>query len=139
MYSHYAKDHTGVCLQFLVTNNEFYDALFPIHYANEFPQLKFTELDDDLTPLLKAELLWKSIHWAYEKEWRIIKVEGERMYKFPEEILTGIILGIQASEEGRKDVIAALRARKTPTQLFEARKQQGRFGVDVVCGELIGR
>lgn len=97
MYSHYADGHKGLCLEFKVIDNSFYDVLFPVQYPDNYPAVRFFK--HDLQVMMDSQLLTKQPEWRYEKEWRIIKVDNPNNYqKFPLEILTGIIFGLRTSD-----------------------------------------
>src|SRR5205085_3407282 len=63
MWSHYADNHHGICLQFSCRNSVFLNAL-KVEYSEAYPLLDLTE-DDDLLPLLA-----KAVAWSYEDEYR---------------------------------------------------------------------
>lgn len=67
MWSHYAQNHTGICIGFDTGESPFSSAK-QITYSEERPKADF-ESDD----LIEHVLLTKSQHWKYEKEWRILK------------------------------------------------------------------
>lgn len=122
MWSHYSDCHTGICLKFKFDfsqefnegsflfhekdfNNYFIGVspkigvCFPVNYSENMPSpinyLKFN-IDD-----IKQFMLTKSIHWAYEKEWRIVttdknlKVDNPR---FEDGQLQAIIFGLKCSQ-----------------------------------------
>lgn len=66
MWSHYARNHRGICLEFAVPNTKFQLA-FQVHYQNRYPKLLLHDSDSRLRMLLV-----KSSDWAYEQEFRLI-------------------------------------------------------------------
>jgi hypothetical protein len=72
MWSHYGRNHSGVCLGF---NSEYlpFSRSKPVIYNESRPQVSIEPSGVDDIELIKATLLTKSPHWAYEKEWRCIK------------------------------------------------------------------
>ncbi len=104
MWAHYADSHQGFVLEYnlknynspcsscsLKCNNEHYELLFPVIYSNErfnakdfiaaywaqkqlcnLPSNIFIPKDDELA--IYKILLYKSLDWEYEKEWRIISL-----------------------------------------------------------------
>ena len=81
-------------------------------------------------------LLRKSEHWIYESEWRIIvnpdnDNSGNRDYKFPEELLTGVILGCQMTEDKKKIIRDFLKNRKSYVQLYEAKKKENEIALRI--------
>jgi Protein of unknown function (DUF2971) len=77
MWSHYARSHRGVCLEFGV-KNELFCGAFPVDYLDAFPEMDLTDNTEDAA--LQA-LLSKSREWAYENEYRLITAAPG--YSFP--------------------------------------------------------
>jgi hypothetical protein len=66
MWSHYARDHKGICLEFSVGNNKFSLAT-QVQYQNDYP--KFLLHDATSHNIM---LIVKSDDWKDEKEFRLI-------------------------------------------------------------------
>jgi len=130
MWSHYSSGHSGFCLEF-DRNNEFFGRSQPMGYQEEFPNVNFfTSSQWEKT---KAMLLTKAKRWDYEREWRIIDHnEGPGIKHFPAEFLSGVILGCQISPENKENMFGWCRKREQPPTLYEARKKQKEFGLDIV-------
>jgi hypothetical protein len=116
-WSHYADRHKGICLGFDLGNG---GKFAPVKYVADrfrFP----TKLDEDFMWKL---LSTKSLHWSYEKEWRVFlktdtptfdKSTGRALYfaDFGSElILREVILG-ERNTDTAKDVRQALRGYST--------------------------
>lgn len=130
MWSHYADGHRGVCLEFDASapQSVFASAL-PIKYQQQYPILnRFTSSEEER---LDATLLTKSEHWVYEKEWRIIERRGSGWYKFPEHLLSGVILGSLIQPNDKIQVINWLSKRKAPIKLYEASIKEYEFGLEI--------
>lgn len=69
MWSHYAANHTGICIGFDTEHSPFNCAV-NVSYSTERPKAEFNSAPEEL---IDRVLLRKSQHWQYEKEWRIIK------------------------------------------------------------------
>lgn len=142
MWSHYANGHKGICFQFnkKILEDKFYCK--KVDYKDEY--LLFSEFNEAFprnnVELIKLLLLRKSCHWKYEKEWRIIEKiqlkEDEpvkRDFKFPEEMLTGIIFGCEANKETDKNYIYDLiKNRAHHVKIYEAKKKENSFGLDII-------
>ena len=90
MWSHYANNHTGVCLKFEPSKDENLEkSIFPVSYTDELIEAK--ERSD-----FQKCLLSKLTTWSIEKEWRIIS-DKER-FKFKQEALVEIILGLKVPD-----------------------------------------
>lgn len=69
MWSHYANNHSGICIGFNTEITPFNTAA-AITYSDERPKAEF---NSNPNRLIERVLLTKSQHWQYEKEWRAIK------------------------------------------------------------------
>lgn len=69
MWTHYASQHTGVCIGF-DTGQHIFQTAWKVNYQQELPTIYRPTDDPDL--MLQKSLLTKSLHWKYECEWRII-------------------------------------------------------------------
>lgn len=123
MWAHYAAAHTGVCLGFRVA-----PAMFE-KIAIEYTEIKYTDgfpVRDGYMPriksiatvavteitqlmmwnLIKETVSYKSIGWAYEKEWRLMRRFGEeKLLKVGE--LTDIIFGWKCKPSVSEQTILA--------------------------------
>lgn len=113
MWSHYANGHRGIALQF--DKNGFMKwagYCHAVNYQKKYPTLKdwlSCTTTNNYDELARNFLLRKSADWRYEKEFRAIQDPnlrdnanaGSRIYHFPKELLTGVILGAQISDHDR--------------------------------------
>lgn len=101
MWSHYGKDHTGICLVF--DTSESYHLSFLTHKAeynddNNRPKINITAKFDDDT--FNKTLLVKSKDWKYEEEWRLtIPDMARNTIKIPPTAITGVIFGAKATKK----------------------------------------
>lgn len=96
MWAHYANNYSGLCVEYdlslLQLDDHLFDYLFPVIYsdqrrqishliklsAKELRMFKAKQLlreDPDNVSMMNDVISWyltKSIHWEYEKEWRIV-------------------------------------------------------------------
>ena len=131
LWSHYAEGHSGLCLQFLRTNNTpFFGQALQVDYQQDYPDVDL--LTKDSNKMINAFLLTKAIDWKYEAEWRIIdhdKGPGDRV--FPEHLLVGVILGARMKPEDQKEVMTWLNRRNKPVQVFRASVGSGAFSLKI--------
>jgi hypothetical protein len=117
MWAHYAKDHSGLLIEFDESNtffNRTSDTGVPlfkiqdVEYSDTRPNATLADLD------INTPLLTKSIHWAYEKEVRIImglhnadKTIDNNIYlfKIPASCLKSVTLGCKASQKLRDNTL----------------------------------
>jgi hypothetical protein len=77
MWSHYARSHQGVCLEFSVGNPLFCGVL-PVEYLDHYPDFDLSDSDEDAS---LRPLLTKSSDWRYENEFRLVAAAPG--YTFP--------------------------------------------------------
>ncbi len=77
----------------------------------------------------------KSDNWDYESEWRIIvDVENHnnnRYFEFPENMLTGVILGCRMPEDNKKTIIDYITKRKSETKIYQAKVNDNKYELDI--------
>lgn len=75
MWSHYARNHTGFCIEYNLSDWQANDNLRPVQYSSSAPIFGKSYLDNNTLPLGSAvveAVLHKAAEWSYEKEWRIV-------------------------------------------------------------------
>jgi hypothetical protein len=138
MWSHYARSHTGVCLEFSV-RNELFCAALPIEYRDIYPEFDLATDDEDENLL---PLLTKSIDWKYEDEFRVLAAETP--YEFPhvpmtkggflplpKEALLSVIVGASMSEADREKLKVLVKAAGGRVGLKEAALIPDRYAVQI--------
>lgn len=95
MWSHYAKNHSGICLGFERNNNNLLGSIKTkkVRYLKHRPRVSLLETMHEKYGKMDEMLFRKSKHWVHEKEWRNCKAVGNKTYQYPGE-LKEIILGI---------------------------------------------
>lgn len=75
MWSHYAKKHTGFCVEYDFHNSKLAQHLHPVQYAQDRKFIPGSFADHDNVTANQAvyeAALYKSEEWSYEKEWRCV-------------------------------------------------------------------
>lgn len=67
MWSHYARNHKGICLEFAVRKNEAFHYALKVRYQKKYPTFHLNDPGFEINMLLV-----KSDDWRYEKEFRLI-------------------------------------------------------------------
>jgi hypothetical protein len=98
MWSHYANQHTGICVEFcgssMLSSEKFLKLVHPVRYVEKLfdlvqaflPLIPEIDLDGlsvptesggnhDCWPILAA--CYKSKEWQYEKEWRLVSTDAD--------------------------------------------------------------
>jgi len=135
MWAHYAKQHTGFCLEF-DTDTDFFRPItraIKVEYDTILPELNLKQLPNYQNRELVMKFLTKADDWEYEQEWRIVETKKDPgIQNFPEDALSGVILGCRITQENKEDLFRWCRKRKHLPTLYEAREKQKEFGLDIV-------
>ncbi|MBW7913691.1 MAG: DUF2971 domain-containing protein [Taibaiella sp.] len=78
MWSHYANQHKGICIEYDFRRFELRSPLFPVLYSDKRHVFKL-ENDDfkntvKINQVLYHVMLTKALNWKYEEEWRLLYV-----------------------------------------------------------------
>lgn len=108
MWAHYAKNHTGFCIEYDITNLDFADfknELYPLFYKNK-PIITFKKAEDirNLSFFL-ISMLTKFKHWNYEKEWRFIKLCSKENYFNMPCKPSAVYLGTKISDDNWQKIV----------------------------------
>jgi len=115
MWSHYATFHKGICLEF-DTDGPDRNVFVKVIYSNDYPGLDF-EYFPDIYKLFTTQLVTKSTHWSYEREWRCIRTANGLFPYFGR--LSGVIFGARISEQHKEKIKAILKGENI--NFFQAR------------------
>ena len=78
MWSHYANNHKGICVEYNLMdfNRLLRFTPIPVIYSKEksvLRRLRYRYVDYDITSFYIKSLVYKEESWKYENEWRIIR------------------------------------------------------------------
>jgi hypothetical protein len=139
MWSHYAKNHTGICLQFRCDNAVLSGALNVI-YCETYPLL---DLADSNAETVLMPLLAKAKVWTYEDEYRLIAQEKSapltsdslitqnNLLKLPNGALTSIIVGCMAPRSDREAIVEIVKGSDHRIDLQETRRMPNHYSLTV--------
>lgn len=135
MWSHYANEHRGFCLEYDLqtwTDPKLLHLLHPVHYSNKrYDATRSIDSSDgvnQLSPLAAA--CNKGIEWAYECEWRFV-IPGGALNDNPQVRLPGlsrIILGARATPQFRELIQSIPRIKDVP--IVQARLSKTDFAIE---------
>ncbi len=142
LWSHYAASHTGFCVGFnkeklndyrISALNKFdflYDC-FKVEYSKEYPTLDAKKLDDDQNYVLKP-LIIKSDKWVYEKEFRLILINGtNKAMTLGKDIFENIVLGAKISQTHRTEIIEIAQNNFPKINIFQANICEDRYDIEL--------
>jgi len=135
MWSHYAKNHTGFCIEYDIGSLK-YDSLqrqlYPIIYTDIlFDTTKYHNVDlkdkNNLYMMLSA--LYKSKEWQYEKEWRLIIHGGVNIENHPMPKPKAIYLGSQINNDNKEELIKI--AKYKNISIFQMELDSSKFKLNI--------
>lgn len=127
MWSHYGVSHSGFVLAFDAKHSYFHEEKGP---EDEFRHLRRVVYRDVRPSATLVELngvdmfLVKSIHWSYEREWRIIRPLSDadivhssnpfnvHLFRYPPSSLQAVIIGARASDKTIQSIASTIRTNK---------------------------
>lgn len=132
MWSHYAKSHTGFCIEYDIPaySDEWKDLfhnLFPVVYTNK--RIDLTQLclnwskdgtlsEKSLWDFYKFGLLSKSMDWKYQNEWRLISLDNmlseNNDYNCSFFKINKVYLGNKMPNDERLNIIKICKERNIP-------------------------
>ena len=131
MWSHYAQDHRGYCLEFEATNyTPVFGASQEVQYGADFPVVDFFNTPKEKQ--VDLVFLTKFNGWSYEKEWRILDHEsGPGIHEYPPELLQGIIFGLRMPEADRATIRGWVKKRGHGVKFYEVEQDNRQFKIVV--------
>jgi Protein of unknown function (DUF2971) len=136
MWTHYANNHEGICLQFeLARDVKTFAQALPVDYSEDYPKLNWVRMNRDKTAntdMILKVLLRKFKRWAYEEEHRIIIAESAGQHlPFLPSALTALIIGSRARDrnvEQLKELLTERSAmRLPPPKIYRASKHPSKY------------
>lgn len=128
MWSHYADEHKGMCIEFAVPVNE---KLFKVDYSTNVPRCTLHDIfvENDSEGVI-ALFTTKHENWQYEGEYRVMWGNGgDDLYDIPGPI-TSIIFGLLTPPSD----IALVRKVATglgDIRFLKCKRGEGKFGVKI--------
>lgn len=125
MWSHYAKDHTGFCIEYdigsIPLESRHRRLLYPIQYrldlfdatdhiSRSFASLPFNNIYGIQAYIRKHE------QWSYEKEWRLLFSHGviKSEQNIPFVRASHVYLGCKMTPENRNEIVKICKAKAIP-------------------------
>ena len=112
MWSHYASNHQGLCLQFDIARDpETFLHAISVEYSSEYPVINWV---DDTAKQITIAIKRKHCGWRYEGERRIVRPRCARTYlPFRSSAFVGVVFGCNCSPQVRSAVVDILDERAT--------------------------
>jgi len=135
MWSYYADSHKGIAIRFNMENiaktSEF---LIPIQvkYLHEMPTNNFRGTELNEFGYINTAFGSKSIAWAHEKEWRLVKTTGEGLIDISPDLIDGVILGMNIEPEIEANIRDWIDLRGSPTEWLRVAHKRNSFDLELV-------
>jgi Protein of unknown function (DUF2971) len=140
LWSHYAANHTGVCIHVDHTRPPFSIAL-PVIYSEDYPEVRVPRTESDGDTYMKL-LHTKASVWGYEQEYRLCRIEhapersrdiamrwdGQVAFA-PIDSFTAITLGARMPEECRSELIALAASRVPKLEVWQASIHESQYAL----------
>lgn len=135
MWSHYAAEHSGVCLQFdPALDVRVFTHAVTVDYCDHYPVIDWIV---DFREGIGRAILRKHSRWKYENEHRISIPDAAGKYlRFRPEALRGIILGCRADADVEAALLQLLAERTAAhlprIKLYRAIQNDSRYALDII-------
>jgi hypothetical protein len=130
MWSHYAQDHTGYCIQFEATDTPFFGRALPVLYSEKYPFVDFFNTPNDVQ--VDEIFLTKYIGWSYEEEYRIIDHEnGGGLREYPKDLMKSVIFGLRMPEDDKLRIRKWLSRRGGGVSFYNSVQSKDSFSMTI--------
>ena len=132
MWSHYASNHQGFCLEFDTRFEPFKpvktQTLLKVDYSEKYPRLSINNIPNNLPSIPRNIFGIKSTHWSYEEEWRMFASPGGKSYPFDPLALIGIYFGCKMTDNDKHELAKILRDFPS-VKLYQMQRSESEFKV----------
>ena len=120
MWSHYADEHKGFCLEFEATDfTPMFGAAQEVKYAEGFPTVDFFNTPHDAQ--VDLIFLTKYSGWQYEEEYRIIDhTSGSGLHSYRAELLKSVTFGLRMPDSEKTRIRKWIEKREVEVKLYQA-------------------
>lgn len=132
MWSHYANEHKGFCVEYYIEENDV--NLLPVIYNTERKQLEKEVLEqvdsfirsNTTWKIMRDSLLTKSIEWSYENEWRLFSPEKNSNTEVTLKI-KAVYFGCNMKLEDQNKIIEILTNLKNNIEIYKVNLSPTKF------------
>ncbi len=135
MWSHYAQEHTGICIQFeLAKDFSMLCQALPVKYRYDYPIVTWP---NNFADNISKAVLQKHKGWEYEQEHRIVRPKEANTYlRFKPQTILRIIIGCDTDADYKEILTSVLEERRCaklpPVQLLYARRHETKYQLSVM-------
>ncbi|MES9950069.1 MAG: DUF2971 domain-containing protein [Candidatus Thiodiazotropha sp.] len=134
MWSHYAKDHTGICIQFeRIRDLRIFGQALKVEYSDVYPEIDW--FNSHAESLANA-VLRKHPDWSYEQEERIILPDSAgKLLKIDSRAITAVVFGCRTPDKVIEEVhnLSKERSklRKRPLKFYKAVQHKTKYALSI--------
>ncbi|WP_339064901.1 DUF2971 domain-containing protein [Teredinibacter turnerae] len=139
MWSHYGRNHEGVCLKFKHRSSPMLSTnCFPVRYRKFVKKfMGEPKCPEDYFSVYFKCVYSKYIDWSYEKEWRLFNHEGAGAGLIDKSDLVGIIFGLNTKQEEISKVVHVVKDGGYPNiSFYKAFHDPFRYKIYIIPVEL---
>lgn len=131
MWSHYADQHRGYCLEFEATDHTYmFGEAHPVSYSDDYPSVEFYTVTS--SEKVHLSFLSKYRGWSYEQEWRVVDTRnGPGLRSYPPELLRGVSFGLRMLDSDKTRIREWMKQREHSVKFYECRQDDRRFQIDI--------
>lgn len=130
MWSHYANNSTGMCLEF-DTSFPAFEKVLPVSYVSELPTLEVApELLSGDVDIIRGLFCVKSAAWSYEVEWRGIHEKRDTSFGYDAKCLTGVYFSDKTPEELIAIVCLVLNGQNESVRFYQGKRSATEFKME---------
>lgn len=131
MWSHYANSHKGFCVGFdSIKLFEYLGGGGNVSYTSKFPQISPV---DDRELQYTQQVLTKSIHWAYEVEYRLTTFQKTNLeIEIPAQTIVEIIFGANMPEENMEQIKFIIKDKLPHVKCYKVLPDDSNFKLNIV-------
>lgn len=126
MWSHYAAQHKGICIEFTVPMSE---SIHEVTYSSKVPCFTLHDIYVKRNAEFISLFITKHIHWKYEKEYRVLLDRGDILHDIPGPI-TAVIFGLNTPPVDEA-LVRKVADGLGNVRLRRCKREAGRFGVRI--------
>ncbi len=130
MWSHYADGHRGFCLEFDTSFQPFQpgggqSGALRVRYCKKYPRFNLAAVFKQEQSAVEDILTTKGCSFRREKEYRIIRRNGNQSTSYDPKCLTAVYFGANMTEENQFAIASVLRG--SETKFYKMKKSKERF------------
>lgn len=131
MWSHYGDKFRGFCLEFDTAFVPF-NGLIEVNYSDKIPVVPLSSgplFENGRDGLIRMLYCTKSKDWAYEREWRAIHQEKEKLFHYQAASLTGVYFGPESMGVSQEIICLILQGQNENVSFYRGRRSETEFKV----------